>query len=221
MKKIVFLVSGNGGTLKFMAEAIQTLQAPFEVIAVVADRECGAATYAMSKKINTTILNLKNDGWNDLHQLLQNQKPDIVITTIHKIIPKFILDTIPNGFINLHYSLLPAFKGLIGMRTVQEAKKQHVQLIGATAHYVNEEVDAGKIISQFVFPVDWKQEITEIYDIVFKNACITLLNALYIITEDSKEKEILFNQNKAECLYNPALHYNAQKFDTVFWNKIN
>ncbi len=221
MKKITFLVSGNGGTLKFLVEAIESLQLPFSIVEVIADRNCGAVTYAESKNIVTKVFDFKNDGWKQLQTQLHEKKPDIVITTFHKIIPKNILDIIPNGFVNLHYSLLPAYKGYIGMKTVQEAKKHNVQFIGATAHTVNEQVDAGKILAQCCYAVNWEQEITAIYDIIFKNACIILLNALHIIANFEENNNVELNSSETIVSYNPPLHFDSKKFDTTFWSKIN
>jgi len=50
-----------------------------------------------------------------------------------------------NKFINLHYSLLPKYKGLQGMRNSIESSDKY---IGSTLHYINKEIDSGKIISQ-------------------------------------------------------------------------
>jgi folate-dependent phosphoribosylglycinamide formyltransferase PurN len=48
-------------------------------------------------------------------------------------------------FINLHYSLLPKYKGLHGMRNSVVSKDKY---IGCTLHYINKEIDSGKIIKQ-------------------------------------------------------------------------
>jgi len=53
-----------------------------------------------------------------------------------------------NKFINLHYSLLPKYKGLQGMRNSIESSDKY---IGCTLHYINKEIDSGKIISQKKF----------------------------------------------------------------------
>src|SRR5690606_4290025 len=51
----------------------------------------------------------------------------------------------PNQIINIHHSFLPAF---VGARPYHAAHKRGVKIIGATAHYVTEELDAGPIIEQ-------------------------------------------------------------------------
>jgi formyltetrahydrofolate deformylase len=53
--------------------------------------------------------------------------------------------------INIHHSLLPGFKGA---RPYHQAWEKGVKMVGATAHYVNDDLDEGPIISQGVQPVD-------------------------------------------------------------------
>jgi len=56
--------------------------------------------------------------------------------------------------INIHHSFLPAF---VGARPYEQAHRHGVKLIGATAHYVTQELDAGPIIEQDVARVDHRQ----------------------------------------------------------------
>jgi formyltetrahydrofolate deformylase len=60
------------------------------------------------------------------------------------------LDELGVPAINIHHSFLPAFAGA---GRYQRAKEQGVKLIGATAHYVTAELDAGPIIEQDVIRV--------------------------------------------------------------------
>ena len=57
----------------------------------------------------------------------------------------------PNKIINIHHSFLPAF---IGARPYHQAYERGVKIIGATAHYVNDNLDEGPIIMQDVIHVD-------------------------------------------------------------------
>jgi formyltetrahydrofolate deformylase len=61
--------------------------------------------------------------------------------------------------INIHHSFLPAFKGADPYR---QASDRGVKLIGATAHYVVEELDAGPIIEQAVRPVSHRQSLRDL-----------------------------------------------------------
>jgi formyltetrahydrofolate deformylase len=59
--------------------------------------------------------------------------------------------------INIHHSFLPAFAGT---KPYGHAKERGVELIGATAHYVTEDLDAGPIIEQDVIRVSHRDSIS-------------------------------------------------------------
>jgi formyltetrahydrofolate deformylase len=61
--------------------------------------------------------------------------------------------------INIHHSFLPAF---VGANPYERAREHGVKVIGATAHYVNEELDAGPIIEQDVARVTHRQSVEEL-----------------------------------------------------------
>lgn len=214
MKKITFLVSGNGGTLKCVYYAIKKFNSPLKISKVIADRECGAITFAQKKDIPSEIISYTSKDDAALIECLKKEQPDIVITNIHKILTKNVLQSINGSFINLHYSLLPAFSGLIGMKTVEEAKKQNCQFLGATCHQVDEKLDGGRILCQGVFPVNWTEPDAEINDRLFRVACTTLLN---VLLEDDKEKNI---PNSRTFILNPKPKFNIQKLNMQFWNLV-
>jgi formyltetrahydrofolate deformylase len=61
--------------------------------------------------------------------------------------------------INIHHSFLPAFKGA---QPYQRAWERGVKLIGATAHYVTEDLDDGPIIQQATVPVSHRDEVEDL-----------------------------------------------------------
>jgi formyltetrahydrofolate deformylase len=61
--------------------------------------------------------------------------------------------------VNIHHSFLPAF---VGARPYKQAHERGVKLIGATAHYVTEELDAGPIIAQATTPVTHRDTVAEL-----------------------------------------------------------
>jgi phosphoribosylglycinamide formyltransferase 1 len=220
-KRVSFLVSGNGGTLRFFDEAIHRLNSDLEICSVISDRDCGAVSYSQSKKIPSHIVNYNREDVNDLRTTLKNYDPDIIVTNIHKIIDGQTLSLFQNKFINLHYSLLPAFGGLIGMKTVVKAKKLNVQFIGTSCHRVVEAVDAGEIISQSVFNADWNISLEEIYEIVFRSACYCFLNGILLSTDFRPEVQI----SKADILnttnyFSPSLIFNPSELGDDIWSKI-
>jgi formyltetrahydrofolate deformylase len=83
----------------------------------------------------------------------------IVLARYMQIVsPKFI-EQYHNRIINIHHSFLPAF---VGGKPYQQAYDRGVKLIGATAHYVTEELDGGPIIEQDVQRVSHRDNVNEL-----------------------------------------------------------
>lgn len=77
--------------------------------------------------------------------------PDLICLAGYTLlVGKTILNAWPNRMINIHPSLLPAFKGL---RAQKQALEYGVKWTGCTVHFVNEELDAGPIIAQSAIEV--------------------------------------------------------------------
>lgn len=85
-------------------------------------------------------------------QLLEEQQVDLVVLARYmQILSPGFVDRYRNRIINIHHSFLPAF---IGANPYQRAYERGVKLIGATSHYVTEDLDEGPIIEQDVQRVD-------------------------------------------------------------------
>lgn len=83
----------------------------------------------------------------------------IVLARYMQIVsPKFI-ESYRNRIINIHHSFLPAF---IGGNPYRQAHGRGVKIIGATAHYVTEELDGGPIIEQDVQRVSHRDDVAEL-----------------------------------------------------------
>jgi formyltetrahydrofolate deformylase len=92
--------------------------------------------------------------------LLFEHGVDVVVLARYMQIlsPKFV-DAYPSGIINIHHSFLPAFAGADPYR---RAHDRGVKTIGATAHYVTEELDAGPIIHQDVAHVTHRDTVEDL-----------------------------------------------------------
>ncbi|MDG6791131.1 formyltetrahydrofolate deformylase [Glaesserella parasuis] len=78
--------------------------------------------------------------------------PDyIVLAKYMRVLNPEFVAKYPNRVINIHHSFLPAF---IGAKPYQKAYQRGVKIIGATAHFINNELDEGPIIMQNVINVD-------------------------------------------------------------------
>jgi formyltetrahydrofolate deformylase len=92
-------------------------------------------------------------------ELLRGQAELLVLARYMQILSRGFLDRVGMPAINIHHSFLPAFAGADAYR---RAREQGVKLIGATAHYVTEELDAGPIIDQDVVRADHRQSVAEL-----------------------------------------------------------
>ena len=79
----------------------------------------------------------------------------VVLARYMQVLSPEFLDRVGVPVINIHHSFLPAFAGA---NPYQRAKERGVKLVGATAHYVTEELDAGPIIEQDVMRVTHRDD---------------------------------------------------------------
>jgi len=83
---------------------------------------------------------------------IQLHKPEyLVLAKYMRIFTPEFVQQFPNRVINIHHSFLPAF---IGASPYKQAYERGVKIIGATAHFVTEDLDEGPIIAQDVLPVN-------------------------------------------------------------------
>ena len=82
----------------------------------------------------------------------------LVLARYMQILSEDFLRELRAPAINIHHSFLPAF---VGADPYHRAYERGVKLIGATAHYVTAELDAGPIIAQDVEPVDHRDEVAD------------------------------------------------------------
>jgi len=92
----------------------------------------------------------------ELLELLHGQCDLVVLARYMQILSGDFLDRVGVPVINIHHSFLPAFAGA---GPYERAKERGVKLIGATAHYVTEELDAGPIIEQDVSRVSHRDDV--------------------------------------------------------------
>jgi formyltetrahydrofolate deformylase len=90
-------------------------------------------------------------------ELLRNERVDfIVLARYMQIISEDMINEFPNNIINIHHSFLPAF---IGAKPYHAAFDRGVKLIGATSHYVTNDLDAGPIIEQDIVRISHKDTV--------------------------------------------------------------
>ncbi|HMA26928.1 MAG: formyltransferase family protein, partial [Solirubrobacterales bacterium] len=92
-------------------------------------------------------------------ELLDGNVDLVVLARYMQILSAEFLERIGVPLVNIHHSFLPAFAGPDPHR---EAYEKGVKIIGATAHYVVEELDAGPIIEQDVARVSHRESIADL-----------------------------------------------------------
>ncbi|MDG1728552.1 MAG: formyltetrahydrofolate deformylase [Algibacter sp.] len=102
----------------------------------------------------------KEEAENKQLELLKKYHIDfIVLARYMQIVSSKLINKYPNKIINIHHSFLPAF---VGAKPYHSAFKRGVKIIGATSHYVTEELDAGPIIEQDVTRVTHAHSISDL-----------------------------------------------------------
>ncbi len=108
--------------------------------------------------------------------------PDyLVLAKFMRVLSPSFVALYPHRIINIHHSFLPAF---IGAKPYHQAFERGVKIIGATAHFVTNDLDEGPIISQSVTNVDHTYSALDMVKAgrdVEKN---TLSKALALVTDD-------------------------------------
>lgn len=217
MIKVVFLVSGGGGTLRFFYFAVKTLGLPFNLVGIISDRECDALKYGRAIGVASYVIPYSKNDDTALNDVLSEINPDCVVTNFHKVLSSNTLECCSAHFINLHYSILPAYTGYIGMKKIiKEARIQRVRFLGATCHEVSDQLDAGDILCQTVVATDWDKPDEWIENRIFRSACLIFLNVLCM--------KFLHKTSKCSsmfCCANPALVFSDDFADEAFWMNVS
>jgi len=115
-------------------------------------------------------------------KLLQEMNIDLIVLARYmQILSGKFLELYPNKIINIHHSFLPAFAG---GNPYQQAYDRGVKIIGATGHYVTENLDEGPIIAQDVIKISHRDTIADIQTKSKDLERIVLARALRLHLED-------------------------------------
>ncbi|UCG29570.1 MAG: phosphoribosylglycinamide formyltransferase [candidate division WOR-3 bacterium] len=159
MKNIAVLASGRGSNLEAIIKNIEngTLQA--NLACVISDnKDARALQIARDHGFKAIWLDpgpkktwLLPEFEENYVKTLQEHKVDLIcLAGFMRIIKKPLLEAFKGRIINIHPALLPSFPGLDVQR---KALEYGVKFSGCTVHFVNEDVDAGAIITQAAVPV--------------------------------------------------------------------
>lgn len=121
-------------------------------------------------------------------ELLEKENIDfIVLARYMQIISPKMIKAFPNRIINIHHSFLPAFAGA---KPYHFAYKRGVKIIGATSHYVTEELDAGPIIEQDITRISHSHSVK---DLILKGRDLEKIVLARGIKLHIERKTLVFN----------------------------
>jgi formyltetrahydrofolate deformylase len=102
----------------------------------------------------------KEEAEQQQNKILASYSVDLIILARYmQILSLDFINKYPEKIINIHHSFLPAF---IGAKPYHRAHERGVKLIGATSHYVTEELDGGPIIEQDIARVSHHDQVTDL-----------------------------------------------------------
>jgi len=157
--RLAVLGSGKGSNFSAILDAIKGQKLNADVRLVASDhaqagildlaRGAGIETYVIDEPVFKT--RLSEDVEHSLVRKLQITGVDLVVLAGYmRVVKAPLLDAFPGRIINIHPSLLPAFRGLAAWKQALEAG---VPEAGCTVHLVDSGVDTGKILAQAAVPV--------------------------------------------------------------------
>jgi len=149
------LISGRGSNLQAIIDAIATKKLNADLAVVISNRS-DAAGLDRARKAGVEALVLdhtdkvrfarREDYDRELVQLLRARRVSLVcLAGFMRLLTPVFLDAFPNGVVNIHPSLLPAFPGT---NAQYQALEHGVKWTGATVHLVTAELDGGPIVLQ-------------------------------------------------------------------------
>ncbi len=130
-----------------------------------------------------------------IQEVINRYQPEfLVLAKYMRILSPEFVARFPNRIVNIHHSFLPAF---VGASPYRQAYERGVKIIGATAHFVNNDLDEGPIIVQNVIPVDHTYAVGDMVQSGKDVEKISLARALKLVLEDkvfvSGNKTIVFD----------------------------
>ncbi len=162
------LASGRGSNFQSIIDSVESGYINAEIGLLIADNP-GAFAIERAKKhgIEYLVLPPRQFGSRDLYfeaiaqELKRRGVRLVVLAGFMRIVGKPLIDSFPDGIMNVHPALLPAFPGLHGQK---QAADYGVKISGCTVHFVDEGMDTGPVIIQAAVPVaddDTEESLSE------------------------------------------------------------
>ena len=212
--KLGILISGRGSNLQALINACSENNYPAEIVLVISNKpDAQGLKHAIEANIETQVIEHNNysdrESFDkDLNATLYTSGVELIcLAGFMRLLSGWFIEEWPNKIINIHPSLLPAFKGT---NSQAEAIASGVKISGCTVHFVTKDMDAGPIIMQAAVPVlpdDDKNSLAQRI-LISEHKCyshVIRLIALNKIKVKNKLTIDISSKNIGELIYNPSL----------------
>jgi methionyl-tRNA formyltransferase len=206
--KLLFL-----GTSSFALPSLQTLQENFEVLAVVTrpDRPAGRGKKMTPSPVKEESLKhgvkiYQPQDRKQLYTVLKETEPQVLINVAFGMfLPENVLNFPPLGCVNLHPSLLPAYRGAA---PIQRTLMNGEETTGITVLYMTPQMDAGDIILQEEIKIEPGENFGLLHDRLARCGAIKLQEALSLVARGTAPRR---RQDETAATFAPALTKEEEK----------
>lgn len=157
MLRVGILISGRGSNMQALIDACATTSFPAKIVCVIANRtDAKGLQRAAEAGIDTDIINHRDFADRQafdaaLDARLNDANVELVcMAGFMRILTTWFVERWHDRLINIHPSLLPAYKGL---NTHQRALDDGIRITGCSVHFVRPDMDTGPVIAQAAVPI--------------------------------------------------------------------
>ena len=160
MKKLAIMGSGNGSNFEAIVKCLKCRE-DIEIICLSNVEDAYILERAKKLGVDYKYLPFKEN----LDYFSKNKFDLIVLAGYMRVLPDDVLNEM-GKVVNIHPSLLPAFKGSVN--AIKDAFLAGVKVSGITVHYVNSDVDGGEIIAQYPVFINLETHFDEFEEEIHK-----------------------------------------------------
>ncbi len=156
MIRVAILISGRGSNMTYLADAIKNYSIAAKITVVIGNKCCDGISLAHDRGLPTRVIERKNFDTQAEHEaaiataINYHRSEYVFLAGYMAILSGDFVNQFARHIINIHPSLLPAFKGL---NTHQRAIDKNVAKHGVTVHMVTALLDEGPMIAQASLPL--------------------------------------------------------------------
>lgn len=213
--RIVFM-----GTPEFAVPSLQILlDAGYPVVGVVTapDKASGrgmrqlmvSAVKSFALDHSLKVLQPQNLKSKDFIHQLRELKADLHVVVAFRMLPEVVWSMPPNGTMNLHASLLPAYRGAA---PIQWALINGEKKTGLTTFFLRHEIDSGHIIKQMEMPILAEDDAGTLHDRMMHAGAGLVLGSVDLIKLGKAHPEV---QDESKSSHAPKIHHKDARLD---WN---